>query len=160
MSAFGCVRARSCRYHDARCEMRDGQGCGEGETFMPIRSYRDLEIYQMAHKLAVEIHRMTLKELPKFELFEEATQIRRSSKSISTNIVEGFGRRRYKSDYLRFLVYAHASADETMEHLNFLTDCGSLVENRANYFRNCYDVLGRKISRFIEGVEREHRAGD
>ena len=35
------------------------------------QSYEDLEIYQLAKKLAVEVHRMTLDELPKFEMYEE-----------------------------------------------------------------------------------------
>ena len=50
---------------------------------MPIKSYRDLEIYQIAHRLAVEVHKTTLRELPKFETYEEASQIRRASKSVS-----------------------------------------------------------------------------
>ena len=54
------------------------------------KSYRDYEIWQMAYELAVRVHKMTLAKLPKFEMFEEASQIRRSSKSISSNIVEGF----------------------------------------------------------------------
>jgi len=127
---------------------------------MRIRSYKDLEVYLLAHKYAVEVHRMTLHELPRFEHFEEASQLRRSSKSVSSNIVEGFGRRRYKSDYLRFLVFAHASNDETIEHLKFLSDTQSLSKPRADYFLICYDTLGRKLSRFIEGVEREHRCED
>ena len=59
------------------------------------QSYRDLDICKKAHKLAIQIHRMSLK-LPKFEMYEEGRQIRKSSKSVKDNIVEGFGRRRYK----------------------------------------------------------------
>ena len=66
------------------------------------KRYRDLEIYQVAHKLAVEIHKMKL-ELPKFEMYEEGRQIRKSSKGIVACIVEGFGRRQYKNDFIRFL---------------------------------------------------------
>lgn len=51
-------------------------------------SYRGLDIFQLAKKLAIEIHRMTL-EFPKFELYEEGSQIRKSSKSIVSHIVEG-----------------------------------------------------------------------
>ena len=69
------------------------------------KSYRDYGIWQMAHQLAVRVHKMTLEKLPKFEMYEEASQIRRSLKSISSNIVEGFGRRRYKNDFIRFLIY-------------------------------------------------------
>jgi four helix bundle protein len=58
-----------------------------------MQSYKDLEIYQLAHRLAVEIHVMTLK-LPQFEQYGEGSQIRRSSKAVVANIVEGFGRKR------------------------------------------------------------------
>jgi four helix bundle protein len=119
------------------------------------KSYRDLEIYQNAHKLAVEIHNMTMMELPPLERFEEAIQIRKASKSISTNIVEGFGRRKYIGDYLRFLTYSHA-CDETMEHLFYLRETDSLSETRSSYFIENYEILGRKIFSFIQSVQRFH----
>jgi len=81
---------------------------------MSYKNYKDLDIYKKAHKLAIEIHEMSL-DLPKFEMYEEASQIRRSSKSIKSNIVEGFGRRRYKQEFIKFLIYALASCDETMD---------------------------------------------
>jgi four helix bundle protein len=58
---------------------------------------------------------MSLK-LPKFEMYETGSQIRRSSKSVRSNIVEGYGRRRYRNDYIRFITYALASNDETTDH--------------------------------------------
>jgi hypothetical protein len=67
-------------------------------------SYRDLQIWQLARELSIEVHRMTLEKLPKFEAYEEAAQIRRSMKSVRSNIVEGYGRRRYKQDFIRFIV--------------------------------------------------------
>jgi 23S rRNA-intervening sequence protein len=56
-------------------------------------SYRDLEIWDLARQIAVAVHRMTLQDLPKFEAYEEGSQIRRSAKSIRANIVEGYGRK-------------------------------------------------------------------
>jgi four helix bundle protein len=63
-------------------------------------SYRKLEIWQLARDLVIDIHAMTLNKLPKFEMFEEGAQIRKSSKSVKSTIVEGYGRRRYKLDKL------------------------------------------------------------
>jgi four helix bundle protein len=57
-------------------------------------SYRDLEIYELSYDLAIKIHNMSLK-LPKYEMFEEGSQIRRSSKGITSCIVEGYGRKKY-----------------------------------------------------------------
>jgi len=55
--------------------------------------YKDLEIWKIANELVTEIHSMTLNDLPKFEMFETGSQIRRSVKSIKSNIAEGYGRR-------------------------------------------------------------------
>src|SRR5213592_4186702 len=122
-------------------------------------SYRDLEIWKLARQVAILIHRMTLQELPKFETYEEASQIRRSAKSIRANIVEGYGRRCYKQEFIRFLVFAHASCDETIEHLEMLFETGSLTNELV--YRDLsarLDLLGRKLNVFI-GVERSHRTG-
>ena len=86
---------------------------------MKAKSCRDLEIYQLSYELAMKIHRMSL-TLPKYELYEEGSQIRKSSKGVSSTIVEGYGRRKYKNDFVRFLVYAQASCDETEVHLEFI----------------------------------------
>lgn len=76
-------------------------------------SYRNLEIWKLARQAPIEIHRMTLTKLPKFEMFEEGAQIRRSVKPIRSNFVEGYGRRRYKQEFIKHLVYAQGSCDET-----------------------------------------------
>src|SRR3989304_2696289 len=89
-------------------------------------NYKDLEVWQIAKELSVEIHKMSL-TLPKFEMYEEGSQIRRSSKSIRSNIVEGYGRRRYKNEFLRFITYSIASTDETIDHLETLFETESLT---------------------------------
>jgi four helix bundle protein len=53
-------------------------------------SYKNLEIWQIANELVIKIHEMTIGELPKFEMYETGSQIRRSVKSIKSNIVEGY----------------------------------------------------------------------
>ena len=122
------------------------------------QSYKDLEIYQMSHKLAVEIHKASL-DLPKFELYEEGSQIRRSAKSIPCNIVEGFRRRKYKGEFLKFLIYALASCDETREHLEILVETGSMENtDLGKHFLTRYDELGKKINNFIKAVTAGHNA--
>ncbi|WP_265130202.1 four helix bundle protein [Chryseobacterium oranimense] len=79
-------------------------------------SYRNLDIYKTALDLFLKTHKATFL-LPKYELFELGSQLRRSSDSVITNIVEGYGRSSYKNEYIRFLVYSHASNDETINHL-------------------------------------------
>lgn len=124
---------------------------------MGFQSYRDLDIYKLAHKLAIEIHNMTIKKLPQFELYEEGGQLRKSSKSICNNIVEGFGRRRYKNEFIQFLTYALASCDETREHLGFIFETGSLKDEEGyQYFNEEYDHLGKMLTKFIRSVAEGH----
>ncbi|HMO52723.1 MAG TPA: four helix bundle protein [Kiritimatiellia bacterium] len=121
-------------------------------------SYRKLEIWQLAREVTILLHRMTLELLPKFEMFEEGSQIRRSSKSIRSNIVEGYGRRNYKNDYIRFLTYALASCDETTDHLETLHETGSLKDEPL--FRDLaarLQTIGKKLNLFIQSVEKSHQ---
>ena len=117
-----------------------------------MKSYKDLEIYKLSYELAVKIHKMSL-ELPKYELYEEGSQLRRSSKGITSCIVEGYGRRKYKADFIKYLVYAHASCDETILHLNFINNTHKIDKNELSNILDSYDVLGRKINKYIKYVE-------
>jgi four helix bundle protein len=122
-------------------------------------SYRNLEVWQMARMLSVEVHRMSVERLPKFEMYEEGAQIRRSMKSVRANIVEGYGRRRYKQEYIRFLTCALASCDETTDHLEILFETGSLTD--AGLYTKLHDdlqVLGRKLNLFLQSIERGHQS--
>src|SRR4030042_7140047 len=104
-------------------------------------SYKNLEIWQLANEVVIEIHEMTINKLPKFELFEEGGQIRRSVKSIKSTIVEGYGRRAYKQEFIRFITYAIASNDETIDHLETLFETKSLTDQKL------YDALPQKLEK-------------
>ena len=119
-------------------------------------NYRDLEIYQEAKKLAVDVHTMSL-TLPKFELYETGSQIRRSSKSVTAMIVEGYARRRYKSDLVKYLIYAIAECDETIVHLDALYDTHSLINSELYLeLKNAYVALTKRINKYTQWVEREY----
>jgi len=120
-------------------------------------SYKNLEIWKLARELVIETHKMTVNELPKYEMFEVGNQIRRSSKSTKSNIVEGYGRRRYKQEYIRFLIYALSSNDETIDHLETLFETKSLTnENLYKSLHKRFNILGKMLNKFIQSVEKEH----
>ena len=133
-----------------------------------MKSYKDLEIYQLSYELAVKVHKFNLK-LPKYEQYEEGRQVRKSSKGITSCIVEGYGRRKYKADFnkhpaagglvrrrrIKYLIYAHASCDETIVHLNFFNDTHALFKKEIHLFLKGYDELERKINKYIQYVEKE-----
>ena len=116
-----------------------------------MASYNDLEIYKLAYKLALEVHKMSM-QLPKYELYEQGSQIRRSSKRIKDTIAEGYGRRRYKDEYIRFLIFAHSSCDETISQLIMISDI-HFPENPLTDLISQYNILGRKINNYIQYVE-------
>src|SRR3954465_139031 len=114
-------------------------------------SYRNLDIWKLSRDFVAEIHQMTLHQLPKFEMFEEGSQIRRSMKSVKSCIVEGYGRRRYKQEFVKFLTYALGSCDETADHLDTLLITKSLTHKAtANDLEVRLSVLGPKLNAFLQ----------
>ena len=121
-------------------------------------NHKDLEVWKLAKDLSVEIHSMSLR-LPKYELYEEGSQIRRSVKSIRSNLVEGVGRRRYKNDFLRFITYAIASTDETIDHLEILFETESIKDKKIyESLLEKLNILGKKLIRFSQSIEKQHKS--
>jgi len=122
-------------------------------------SYRNLEVWKLARELSIDVHKMTLTKLPKFEQFQEGSQIRRSVKSIRSNIVEGYGRRRYKQEFIKHLVYALGSSDETIDHLETLFETRSLTDKPLfDDLSGRLNILGKKLNNFLQSVEKGHRS--
>lgn len=111
-------------------------------------------------EIVILVYKMTMK-LPQFELYETGSQIRRSSKSIRSNIVEGYGRRYYKQEYIRFLIYAHSSVDETRDHLEILYETKSLIDKDVfDQIAFKLDLIEKKLYQFIKSVKANHKSID
>ena len=121
-------------------------------------SYKNLEIWKLSNELVKEVHFMTMTNLPKFEMYETGSQIRRSSKSVKSNIVEGYGRRTYKQEYIHFLIIAIASNSETIDHLETLFITGSLKDVEIfNSLTFKFEKLGKMLHNYIESVKNDYR---
>ena len=120
-----------------------------------MKSYEDLEIYNAAFDLAVRVYQLSIK-LPNPDKFETGSQIRRSSQSIKDNIVEGYGRKRYKADFIKFLVYSHASLLEAHSQAKFLSTLHP--ETGWETIHQELDKLGIKIYNFIIYVEKNWKS--
>ena len=115
-----------------------------------MKSYKELDIYNLSFHYAIEVHKLSLK-LPKFELYEQGSQIRRSSKSIKDNIVEGYGRRKYKNEFVKFLIYSYSSLLECLSQLEMLSEL--YPELAFETMIKKYDELGAKLYSFTNYVE-------
>lgn len=120
--------------------------------------YKNLTIWALARDLSIEIHDMTM-SLPQFEMFEEGKQIRKSSKNVRSVIVEGYGRRYYKQDFIKFLIYALASNSETLDHLEILFETNSLKDEVLyNNLHKKIESLQIKLNNFLNSVIKNHEA--
>lgn len=111
-----------------------------------IKSYKDLDVFQLAKKVDNEIFALSL-TFPKIEQFSLGDQIRRSVHSILSNIAEGYGRRIYVQEFKRFLIFAQASCDETRVHLEASLDRRYINETVYKQLDENLDHIGRMISK-------------
>jgi four helix bundle protein len=120
---------------------------------MKLNSYTDLKVFQTGLNLFYKVHKLTL-QLPKHELYCLGDQLRRSADSTVTNIVEGYGRRMYKAEYIRFLTFSHASCLETGHHLMKLQHLYPDLQNEAKSLIEQYDNLGASLWKYISYVKQ------
>ncbi|CAM3967415.1 four helix bundle protein [Flavobacterium antarcticum] len=117
-----------------------------------MKSYKDLDVYNLGLELFYLSHACTLK-LPKYEMYELGSQLRRSADSVTTNIVEGYGRKRYKADFIKFLTYSWASCLESVFHIEKIAQLYPEVIEDPNVLISRYNELSAKIFNFIKYVE-------
>lgn len=115
----------------------------------PIRSPEDLKVYQLSYTLAMKVFGLT-KHFPREELFSLTDQIRRSSRSVTANIVEGWAKRRYENVFKKHLSDSLGSCSETKLWLKFAFDCEYLREFDFNDLITRYDEVGRMLHGLIE----------
>ncbi|WP_411273133.1 four helix bundle protein [Daejeonella sp.] len=109
-----------------------------------IKSFSDLEVYQLSYKLAVDVFNLSI-TFPQSEKYSLTDQIVRSTRSISANIAEGFGRKTYPSEFKKFLVYSAGSLEETKVWLNFAKDCQYITSEEFDAIYRKADEVGAKI---------------
>jgi four helix bundle protein len=118
----------------------------------PIKSYRDLRVWQESMKLAVECYQLT-RAFPKEEMFGLSSQIRRSAASIPANIAEGHGRENTQS-FIQYLRIAQGSLKELETHLLLAERVGLIVkENIEAVLRRC-EAIGEMIRLLIRALQQ------
>lgn len=125
----------------------------EGDKVTRIKTHRELEVYQMAFEAAMRIFELT-KRFPKEETYSLVDQMRRSSRSVCSNIAEAWRKRRYEAAFVSKLNDAEAEAAETQVWLEFAAKCGYLEAEVARELYVTYDhILGKLVSMVVRPEE-------
>lgn len=110
-----------------------------------VTTFRELNVYQRAYKLALAIHKESL-GFPKTEQYAMADQARRASKSICANIAEGFARHHKSSaEFKRFLTMAIGSSDEMLVWADFCRDLGYIDKSKWSEWNREYGEISRML---------------
>ena len=119
----------------------------------PYHGYRDLKVYQLAYQLALEIHEIT-KSFPKEEKYSLTDQIRRSSRSIPTNLAEAWKKRRYEKAFISKLIDCAGEAGETEVWLDFAKDFGYINIGKHKDLMNRYDEVNRMLYGMMKKTDK------
>jgi four helix bundle protein len=110
-----------------------------------ISSFEDLEVFQRAYRVSLEIHKESL-QFPKIEQYAMADQIRRASKSVCANLAEGFAKqRRSSAEYRRYLLMAIGSADEMRVWIRYCLDLNYIDSATSSRWREEYIVIAKML---------------
>ena len=109
-----------------------------------IKSVKDLKIYQTSYRLAMRIFEIT-KRFPKEEMRSLVDQIRRSSRSVTINIREGFAKRRYEQSFIRHLNDVFGSSEETRGWLEFSLNCNYIAKEAYGKLGKQYDGVNAML---------------
>src|SRR3954471_15670236 len=107
---------------------------------MPAQSVKELKVYQKAFALAMRIYNLS-KEFPVEEGYALTSQVRRSSRSVCTNLREAWAKRRYEAHFVSKLTDADGENAETETWLDFACDCECLLKpEHAKLVEKCHEV--------------------
>lgn len=116
------------------------------------RDHRKLKAFVLTDQLALDVYRVT-RGFPKEEMFGLTAQLRRSTSSVPTNIVEGCARRS-EAEYVNFLNIAFASLRETGYHLSLAARLGYMDCETSTGLLDQYDEGARVLSGLIASLDR------
>jgi len=114
--------------------------------------FKDLKVYQLAYELAMEIFNLS-KTFQKKETYSLTDQIRRSSRSVCTNIAEAYRKRRYPKNFTSKITDADSEASETTVWIDFAHDCGYIVTEIHDSLISRYEEDGRMLGSMADHPE-------
>jgi four helix bundle protein len=120
---------------------------------LAVRDFRELEAYKMAYQASMRIYRLS-KQFPAEERYSLTDQIRRSSRSVCTNIAEAWRKRRYEAHFVSKLSDSDAESAETQLWLDFAKDCAFLSQADRDELTDTYEQVCRILTSMINNAPR------
>jgi four helix bundle protein len=111
---------------------------------VPVRTYRDLDVFRESYPAALAISRLT-KGFPGFEQFELGRQLRRAARSVPANIVEGWAKRASAAEFKRYLQVAIGSCDEVRMWMDLSKDEGYASEAQCSELKSRFNRIGAML---------------
>ena len=118
-----------------------------------LRGHRDLKVFQLSYRLAMQVFHESM-AFPKEERYSLTDQIRRSSRSVPSNIAEGFRKRRYPNMFISKFADADGESSETQVWLDFARDCGYLGAETYAELTAGYEEVGKMLGSMIAHPEK------
>lgn len=115
--------------------------------------FKSLKVYKLAYKLAMEIFHLS-KSFPKEEIYSLTDQIRRSSRSVCTNIGEGYRKRKYPKHFSSKMTDADGECSETMIWLDFAKDCNFISSEKHKELQEQYLEVGRMLGGMADNPDK------
>ena len=113
---------------------------------MKIRSHKELEVYKLSFNAAMKIFEIS-KRFPKEETYSLTDQIRRSSRSVCSNLAEAFRKRRYPKSFVSKLSDSESEAAETQTWLDFAYSCKYITnEEYLDINANYENIIGKLVN--------------
>ena len=117
-----------------------------------LRTFETLECYKLASSLRREVSKFC-KKLPKEETYNLKDQISRSSRSVTANIAEGYGRHHHQEN-IQFCRMSRGSLSETLDHLNVALDDEYLTEEKYLVLRAQLEETWKVLNGYIAYLKR------
>jgi len=119
---------------------------------MQIRSAKDLEVYQVAYEVAMQVFELS-RRFPPEERFALTSQIRRSSRSVCLNLREAWAKRRYEAHFVSKLTDCDGENSETDSSLSFARDCSYITNQQNDALAEQNRSVGRMLGAMIKNPQ-------
>lgn len=120
---------------------------------MAAKNFKETKVYKLAYEQAMEVLELT-KTFPKEEKFSLNDQVRRSSRSVCTNIAEAYRKKRYPAHYILKVTDSDAENSETGVWFDFSKDCLYITSEKYTSLMERNEQIGKLLNHMINNPDK------